>query len=89
MKAVVITIIMTYNVLDVLCASAEVTPTQKEKGVKCKITMLPNSFYIILSAWVFLFNSLYLPSKYHITGTTDYYDYYYGNGSQEGNNHKW
>ena len=44
MKAVVITIIMTYNVLDVLCASAEVTPTQKEKGVKCKITILPNSF---------------------------------------------
>ena len=39
MKAVVITIIMTYYVLDVLYSSAEVTPTQNEKGIKYKTRM--------------------------------------------------
>ena len=49
MKAVVITIIITHLVLDVLWASAEVTPTQKEKGMKCKNNIIPNSFQGILS----------------------------------------
>ena len=43
MKAVVITIIMTYYVLDVLYSSAEVTPTQKEKGIKYKNNIFVNS----------------------------------------------
>ena len=49
MKAVVITIIIAHFVLDVLWASAEVTPTQKEKGMKCKNNIIPNSFQGILS----------------------------------------
>ena len=48
MKAVVITIIMTYYVLDVLYSSAEVTPTQNEKGIKYK-NKNARSINIILS----------------------------------------
>ena len=44
MKAVVITIIMTYYVLDVLYSSAEVTPTQKEKGIKYENNNFVNSY---------------------------------------------
>ena len=56
MKAVVITIIITHLVLDVLWASAEVTPTQKEKGIKCKNNIIPNSFQLLLTPSIFYEN---------------------------------
>ena len=51
MKAVVITIIITHLVLDVLWASAEVTTTQKEKGMKCKNNIIPNSYFECISIY--------------------------------------